>query len=125
MQYYQATDYPAIFKDSYWGAFTVRENQEDPAIFSNRNAFVEEYNIKKFVRHTPKYIWKFIDESPPKHSHLEYYATHDNRYIILASPYDTSDQNHQLYIQNGWIPINKMYSTHANSYIYDSFPFRR
>lgn len=82
MKSYEATQYPRIFKDTYWGEFTVN-HRDDPTIFSNRNNFVEQYNIVKRVP-TPKFIFKYIygiTDSALKLDHLECYTTLDRNYI--------------------------------------------
>ena len=47
----EATDYPELFRDTYWGRFTLARNPDiTPAIIRNRNAFARDWKLRSRSR---------------------------------------------------------------------------
>ena len=79
---YNATNYPKIYKDIYWGHFIIEKNNnitED--ILENRNKLIEEYDIK-CICNTPKFIEKEIEK-----------MTKDRKYLLINSSYNNTNTN--------------------------------
>jgi hypothetical protein len=119
MLYYAKTKYPKIYIKSNWGnlddSYGMRKNELD-FIVGNRNKFIEEYGIVKYVK-GPKYIRKeYMNDNGIGLSllfdHTERYLTKDNYYILVSNPYTDSSENE--YIKKGWQKIYKIYSGYKN-----------
>jgi hypothetical protein len=113
---YSKTNYPNIFKNTYWGKFNLLDNNyhisED--IFLNRNNFIETNNIKSCVQKRPYYIEVELNKLK-KWDHIELYITNNNEYILVSSIYG-NDYNDD-YIKLNWSSTNKLYSIEAFTYI--------
>jgi hypothetical protein len=120
MQYYKQTQYPAIYIKTYWGGFTSRTQSvmgstlED--IISNRNRFIEDFNIKNIYK---RFVWiQAILDDEKKHcmlDHTEIYITKDKQYIIfITSPYEHITK--QSFIDRGWTEIYPLYSVSGKTY---------
>lgn len=121
MHNFQVTDYPKIYRDTYWGNF-LYDQIIYGNIINNRNQFVIDYKIKAIGKgkalndfecnRRNGYYQKLFD-------HCEIYRTHDNKYIFIISPYGTIDDlNKHIDInkfQNtfGFKVIDPLYSKHA------------
>ena len=133
MRNYKLTKYPKIFKKTNWGGAKVGTyaghgpNHKD-IIYENRNAFVEEYNIKSFVSELPTGKQNMIDHFKDKHErnerfldHFERYRTTSNKIICIASPYISEDDpelKHFL-LENNFKLFKPMYSSSASTFIID------
>jgi hypothetical protein len=76
--FYQYTEYPKIYEGSYWGNF---DSKPEDNIANNRNSFITDYNIKKYVKHMPR-SGKKIEKYMKQYSwfngrHLELYSIND------------------------------------------------
>jgi len=131
------TRYPKIF-DVYWGNFSSCEyedgtfrNMPDEQIIQNRNEFVHSYLIKSgapskfndYIRNYSEWrLYGYID-------HVERYKTHDNKIVIISSPYMNSLPMNSLavediqnyYQKNGWVQIKNLYTEHNTSTFMLSF----
>ncbi len=124
MSTYQSTEYPQIYINTYWGSSPLNpHNGITPDIITNRNNFIQNYNIGKCVKYPPKYIKKQIQNEINLGicDHLEYYKTNDKRYILISSPYkligETKIRIENEYNQNGWAEFVDLYSTNTTTYI--------
>lgn len=85
MQRYQMTGSPKLFKNTYWGSGS-HDGSED-SIYSNRDWFVKEYDIKR-SRIPTKKLMKYMNSFPLRVAdHVEYYKDSKGRDIIVSSPY--------------------------------------
>lgn len=119
MKAYELTNYPRIYTHTYWGAFGADTRPAKTEFIQNRNRFIHEYNIKKSA-HRPKYIQKILDECEAAGVHLDHvecYANDNNEYVIVSSPYDTTEPNRQKYAEKGWTHIYKLYVDEADTFI--------
>lgn len=107
---YQLTNYPFIFKNTYWGNF----NNANSNIIENRNRFVEEFKIKRYnykIGHDLK-----LHYNDPIFDHVEFYNTIDGKIIIISSPYapNVSDAKYEYY---GFNLYSQLYTTPAITYL--------
>lgn len=119
---YQCTTFSNIFKKTYWG----NHHNYDSSICKNRDQFVQEYLIKDFNSYHTKeakniincYIsYKINSSDRDFFDHFEVYQTIDNKYIIMVSPFDHV-QNYEYYMERlGFIQIDPLYASHANTFI--------
>jgi hypothetical protein len=119
--FYQYTEYPKIYEGSYWGNF---DSKPEDNIANNRNSFITDYNIKKYVKHMSRY-GKKIEKYMKQYSwfngrHLELYSINDSKTLLaLYSPYDAyhnKDYKQQV-IADGWTEIYPLYSNTAVSFV--------
>ena len=124
-QYSDYTKYPNIFKNVYWGNFemndtseasTRRENFQE--ICTNRNRFVEEYNIiKQYSKPATKVREKILDDLYPWCRHIEYYKTNDKKTIVVFSKFVEKDNEHKAYLNKGYEHIYPIYAKDQNTYV--------
>ena len=121
------TEYEKIFKECYWGHFKLRSDNEErnKIIFKNRNEFVKEFSIKKYIKDSK---YPFNDKINHYYlkiglfDHVEVYSTHNKEEIVLInSPYGTKLERQCIkkwnYMEKiGWKPYNCLYLD-ANTYI--------
>ena len=139
--YYEATKYPEIFSDSYWGG---HRGEVKNTIINNRNYFVEKYNISgyKSIRSTTQKMAKktfiFHDEkykkiAPPKHihkacfiwnagmkrDHVEHYTikgTKGKSFIEVFSQHKY-EYLHDVILEHGYIEVPPLYAEDQITYI--------
>ena len=119
MRAYELTSYPRIYVHTYWGAFDTDTGPARTEFIQNRNRFIQEYNIKKSADR-PKYIQKILDECEAAKVHLDHvecYINDNNQYVLVSSPYDTSEANQQKYAEKGWAHIYKLYVNEAATFV--------
>ena len=115
VKFYELTNFPKIYKNTYWGRFT---DDCDKSIIENRDNFIINYDVKACVK-MPQYIERVIDDEKQIlgsyfYDHLEFYKTNHNEYILICSPYgDWDDKFHSF----GWTRINQIYSPSASTYM--------
>jgi hypothetical protein len=109
---YELTNYPLIYKKSYWG-LTLIDNNDNKKIIKNRNNFIENFNIIKIIDKVPQYISNNYTKSDI-FDHIEIYLTNDKKYIIVSSSYDNCKEEYE---KLGWIKIYKLYSNSCYTYI--------
>jgi hypothetical protein len=109
------TKYPKIFRGTYWGTldFEYNKNFITDEILSNRNKFVENYNVKRQQNITLK-INKEFDKLKGYIDNTECYLTDDNKYILTSNPYNNNDT---IYAEFGWYPTEKLYRTDTMTYM--------
>ena len=121
MKYYEATDFPTIYETVYWGNFKITENRDITEIVKNRNKFITDFNIKttKFKNVIlMRYIHHIINHNKDRrYDHLEEYKTHDDKYVLVNSPYDKTDKMKEILTNDGWIEIYNLYSQEAMTFI--------
>ena len=103
------TEYPKLFEKSYWGNFKVNADTEIDDIATNRNKFVEEFNIEKC-----------LDPQRPNHpisifDHCELYKN-ANGLIYVTSPYGEHNQYEELAEKTGFTLYEKLYSLDSVTY---------
>ena len=100
---FSKTNYPEIYTKTYWGHNSGINEQVIGPIVENRNSFISEYNIKKYVSiDTKKYVRKIFD-SVVGCDHPELYLTKENNLILIMSFYELPRVIH------GWEIIKKLY----------------
>lgn len=127
--YFECTEYPNKFKDVYWGNFLLA-HQEDKEnlkkIFKNRNNFVKEFNINRYLTSKPYCekleIYLFKNKQHSLFDHVEYYSIKNSKdIIILISPYSDIEKSkpnvYKKMMDMGWKHYNILYNTGANTYV--------
>ena len=111
--------YRKIYENTYWGRNPIGYGYEDQFVIDNRNKFIGEFNIKKYVSSRPTYIYNFMDdirkiEKLGSHiDHIEYYYTNDGNYVIIVSPYC---DNPEKFAKYGWTKYYNLYSKNSHTY---------
>ena len=118
------TKYKNIYRDTYWGNFrkNVFEKNRLAQVIVNRNNFVVEFNVVKFIHCSkyPKWIHKKVYKSPTdfqyieNFDHVEVYQTANNEHVLVVSPYCKEDE---YFYGLGFIKYNPMYGYHATTYV--------
>lgn len=117
---YDTTDYPNIYKQTYWGNFEYKPGHFSATseIINNRNKFVKDYDIQKCVLIKPEFIYEMVNRSKYNYlDHVECYKANNGDYVLISSPYTKNyDQDH---LDDGWTKIYQMYSSckHDSSYV--------
>jgi len=110
--YYLKTKYPELYSDTLWG---FNKWSTDDKLFENRNNFVTDYNIKKYVKNRPKYIENEYDKLGRDADHIECYITNDDMYyILIVSPYHDFKEENKKY---GWKRIYDLYCIGGYTYM--------
>ena len=107
--YYQLTNYPHVFKKSYWGNFQMNENEHTMIhnmleIIRNRNHFVEDFQIQRLGK-LPllkqckmNKMHNIYDRNNNRYyDHCEIYYTFRKTHVIIMSSYITEDVDDKLY----------------------------
>lgn len=110
--FFEKTQHPKIFKDTYWGGFSVENAKYDIDEFvSNRNDFVAEYGIRTYQGGGKGELSGL--SNLPMFDHLELYWN-DGGFILVNSPYgDKSAEMTEL----GFNEVPQMYAPDAKSYV--------
>jgi len=116
-QNYELTDYPKLFRNTYWGNGTFRGDEE---IILNRNEFVRKYNITEHISNRPNFIADMLNRNDnPWKDHTEVYKNKDKDYVLVVSPYYGESNKEQMCkeIRNhGYTQIPNMYVDFALSF---------
>lgn len=122
--FYEQTNYPKIYGNSYWGHFKETEllSAVEPELIVNRNNFIPEFDIKSYYR-MPKYMLKKYEtmldmNSKYKIDHIETYKTKDNRCVIVNSPYFMTEEDEKALLELGYVKYKPLYRRGSMSYIY-------
>jgi len=109
---YTNTDYPGIYKVSYWGNFDY--DSANMNIILNRNRFIEENDIKQFTKSKKmlEAIYVYAEKLIFKLDHLEIYRKYDKTHILLVSTYSKIDD----FLKGFFTETYKLYRNHAYSY---------
>jgi len=116
---YLCTNYPKIYKNTYWGYF--KPTNFDTHIIDNRNKFINDYNIKNIAKCQSAYEFISFCKNKSEFSkffdHIELYKTNTGDYIILISPYDHLNNNpiklEQFRQELNFTEIYPLYHKHA------------
>jgi len=130
--YADTTDYPKLFKETYWGRFGV-EPKSDISLFSkNRNEFAKKYNLNPKSSCTWKIPYEYKMEIRCKgatytqraecdrntdYDHFECYrAKVDDvdSLILIISPYSSFVP--KSIIEPQWEKVAPLYSSNANTW---------
>jgi hypothetical protein len=112
------TEYPAIFRSSYWGCFNASTNTFDSIVFENRNLFVEQYGIIKYNTRCPAYVSTEYQERYGKFfDHVECYETSQGEYVLLSSPYAKTPETVRVYEELNWVKYLPLYTCEASTYL--------
>ena len=110
--HYSKTNYPDIYYNTYWGH---NRCEYDDRLFNNRNNFINDYNIKKYVSNRPNYIENEYKNLGRDADHMECYITNDDMYyILIVSPYHDFEDENKNY---GWELIYNLYSMDSYTYM--------
>jgi hypothetical protein len=122
-KYYTQTDYPNIYKSTYWGAF---KNDVKEEIIYNRNRFISDFNIQCYNNRYMSSLENILRESRNKLGrhlidHVEHYKTYRNKsgffyYVIVISPYGVSERQEKNLLDDGWNKMYKIYTLNSHSY---------
>ncbi len=90
--YYDMTEFPKLFKRTYWGNFQTEHEEEDHSIFfKHRNDFVRLFNITRQVTLIPQYVNQHLqmlrDQKMRLVDHVECYYTREKYYVLVVNPY--------------------------------------
>ena len=106
----EATDFPDLFKDTYWGRFSVARNPDiTPAIIANRNRFAEDWQI---VARSRAMIPRPTVLGEVDYDHPELYKDKGGFFVLLVSHYGDVPPPPVL----GLRKVPPLYSTGATSY---------
>ncbi len=136
---YSLTNYPNIYKNTYWGNFIKREDTDINSIIENRNKFITDFDIKSIQKNLPEYIykalWKLLIEKNLDlklirdkwrcsdlinnyctfFDHKETYKTKSGNFIIVFSPYNELDG--EKIEELGFERIYNLYHKDAFTYV--------
>ena len=116
------TKYPKIFQNTYWDAHA---GGSDPSIIYNRNKFVEEFDIKRFINISDKRLplgkKRFKNEINPEYpqnatfDHFELYERNGGLGMVAVfSPYHEVNPKKEYYqqmIDMGYKKYRRLYTT--------------
>lgn len=113
MNRYRHTDYPNIYKYSYWGGSS---QPIDKVTLANRNQFISDYHIVKGIKTKPQYLYSYLEHLKKSYrqmfDHLEVYESIDGTFVIIASPY--GDRSYDIN-EYGFTRIYNLYENHGSS----------
>jgi hypothetical protein len=115
------TEYPEIFKYTYWGGFLY--SNEKANIIENRNRFIREYDIKNHKQTGMKKLCEWLDNEKRTNldlDHVEIYITNDKQLIVITSPYN--HVNPSDFEDRGWTPIYPLYNRNAYTFMKEFNP---
>jgi len=118
-KYRQYTKYPKKYEGSYWGNFPAIPEDN---IVENRNRFIKDYDINKFVKHMRLYRRKADKviipyEKKTYFDHYELYTINNSSFLLpVISPYNGASHREEI-IADGWSEIYPIYSNSAVSFI--------
>lgn len=114
--YFTYTEHPEIYRETYWGCCCG--DGPNNTVLLNRNNFIRDYNIKRNVVNKPRYITDiYKNKDSLTYDHMELYETHDNEYILMASPYCVVPRKEEEFKNNKFEPIYPLYTEKTNTYI--------
>ena len=118
--FYEQTKHRKVYSPTYWGQFRHTINEQE--IIDNRNNFVGDFNIKSYYR-MPQYMTRkcesMLDRNTKlKIDHTETYKTHDNKCVIVNSPYYVTEDDEKALLDMGFVKHKPLYTIGAKTYIY-------
>jgi hypothetical protein len=123
--YYEMTSYHRIFKNTYWGNFKVRDDEDLSEIFKNRNEFVEKYGIISGQAEWSKKnanVATALKNSKFKEcfDHCEFYRTNYDL-VVITSPYVYVGERENLVTAKlcklGFIVLPPIYHPNAKTFL--------
>lgn len=118
---YERTQYPSIFKKTYWGTFRHIPNSSQDisqSIFDNRNRFVKDYKIRRVHRRFRKYKeCNTFYQHKKYYDHVEFYETIDKQIVMVVSPYNSLSDIQDDLINDGFTISYKLYVDFATTAI--------
>lgn len=88
MKNYQKTNYPKLFKNTYWGDSPIdNEFINYDGTHSNRDDIAEKFCIKNHIETTSIFPVFSSGNFYPWIDHIEFYRLKDGRFMLLNSPY--------------------------------------
>ena len=120
MNYCDLTNYPKIYRKTYWGGFPVKDNPSPQSIIDARNKFIQEYNIKECMYPRTGYIIDYLDSLDVNLDHVEVYRSRaPNVYVIVNSPYAGRLKNgdREKILNSGFERWEQLYPLDAETYI--------
>ena len=117
----ERTKYRKIFNNTYWGNFKDDNNDLKQEVIDNRNAFVEEFEVRSRYN-MPKYMWaQHVQCVTKEHNlidHVEIYKTKNKKCVIVNSPYHVGPENEARLIEMGYMKYNKMYGGDSTTFVF-------
>ena len=93
MRYYETTNYPNIYKNSYWGNFDVEADRPEKEVIQNRNAFIENHQIVVHKRLTMTQYDKYRTEADHQETYedklgriVQVYSEHNSKKYPIYKP---------------------------------------
>jgi hypothetical protein len=133
--YYQLTDYPHIYGNTYWGSSTIKKrytlDTPNLEIIKNRNDFIKRFKITKYKKLTLLQWEKDQRERPSSLiiDHKEYYENINGCMILVCSqynPYPLFKQMKPIYALDQWSGYQIVETTKSKKLlmkqIFDKFP---
>lgn len=105
---YEKTQYPKIYKKTYWGCSSY-DGATDDSIIENRNTFVVDFKIKSTID-APTESSSGIIGCGRDFDHKEFYKTVDNKFIMLSSPYSTAEKVKNNVHYKNFIQVYNLYT---------------
>ncbi len=113
-RYSDLTEYPKLFKKTYWGCFKIMKDTKIDDIVINRNKFVDEFKIEKcFDAPKPKTTGSI--ELSEFFDHCELYK-YVNGFVYIISPYGGHDKYDRLARKMEFTLYKKLYLPGAVTY---------
>jgi len=119
---YSVTEYPDLYKDTYWGAFDYALVDEiDETIIQNRNRFANEYCLRSHLNDVGSKYEKDVElngeASWRLRDHIEYYKTQDKSVVAVFSISGVSQKTTEMAMENGYTEIYPLYLRSATTFV--------
>jgi hypothetical protein len=117
------TNYPKLYEKTPWGYYNKIREVERPSeiiIGSNRNNVAESYKLKKVFSRISKKLknqTEILFNGEDIRDHIEYYKTSDDKIVTIFSADGINDEKCKLIIEQGYIPVEPLYSFLQKSYL--------
>lgn len=117
------TNYPKLYEKTAWGYYNKIREVERPSeiiIGSNRNNVAESYKLKKVFSRISKKIknqTEILFNGEDIRDHIEYYKTSDDKIVTIFSAGGLNDEECKLITEQGYIPVEPLYSFLQKSYL--------
>jgi len=112
MKYYQLTEYPNIYINTYWGAFEDTNGLIDDDIILNRNNFIKDFNIKNKPK-LSAWCSRFLNTLPKQFlDHPEIYRDREKNFVFVTSPYCWNEEPPKPFRE-----VGKMYTTNSRTFV--------
>ena len=124
--YSSLTEYPKLYKKSFWGTHKLAPCEEKAGsefrrVCANRNKFVEENKITKSWKYSSKVLRKLLKKRLRGCCyirHQEYYMDeHENLIHVFSKPEKDNETEHQAFLNTGYVQVPPLYSKTERSYM--------